>query len=444
VSRPQLRELAIAVRTANPTAIIAIDEEGGDVTRLYYDVGSPYPGAAVLGRLDDLDTTRKAGARVGRDLAAFGVNLDLAPVADVNSNPDNPVIGVRSFGSDPDHAALHTAAWTEGLQSTGVAACAKHFPGHGDTAQDSHLALPVVDRPLDGVRERELVPFRAAIAAGTRTVMTSHILLPRLDSVPATFSRVVLDDLLRGELGFDGVVVSDALDMAGASGETGIPEAAVRALAAGCDLLCIGTGNTDEELDGIERAIAEAVGSGRLDPDRLDDATRRVRELALAIAPAQASGPDPAADTDRDPDPADLDRTAASFDVAAGIAEPDPGAELWPVCIETTANAAIGVVPWGPFTPDGWRPGQVLQEGDLLHEPPAGATLWLVGRDLHRHAWVRAVVDDARARFAGTVVVDMGWPSADRVYADIATFGASRHVGLALQRFAASRYGVPA
>ena len=143
-SVPQVRALTSSLYKARPTAIVSMDEEGGDVSRLHQREGSPFPGNAVLGRLGDATLTRGVGEWVGLELRSAGVGLALAPDADVNSNPDNPVIGVRSFGADAAAVALHTAAWTEGLQSTGVAACAKHFPGHGDTSQDSHVALPVV------------------------------------------------------------------------------------------------------------------------------------------------------------------------------------------------------------------------------------------------------------------------------------------------------------
>ena len=155
VDAAQLRELTAALRSANPIAVIAIDEEGGDVTRLFYDRGAPYPGNALLGRIDDPDLTERVARAVGEALVATGCTVAFAPDVDVNSNPDNPVIGVRSFGADPALAARHAAAWVRGLQSTGVAASAKHFPGHGDTATDSHLALPVVDLPLETLRERD-------------------------------------------------------------------------------------------------------------------------------------------------------------------------------------------------------------------------------------------------------------------------------------------------
>ena len=165
--------LSAAIRRANPAAVIAVDEEGGDVSRLHTRTPSPVLGAAALGAVDDLALTEAVGGWIGAELAAVGISLDLAPVVDVNSDPDNPVIGTRSFGTDPELVAGHAAAWTRGLQSAGVAACAKHFPGHGDTATDSHLALPTIDVDASTLERRELVPFAAAVAAGTAAVPAS-------------------------------------------------------------------------------------------------------------------------------------------------------------------------------------------------------------------------------------------------------------------------------
>ncbi|WP_245866859.1 glycoside hydrolase family 3 protein [Diaminobutyricimonas aerilata] len=411
----QVAQLTAEIRAANPAAVVSIDEEGGDVTRLHYATGSPFPGNAVLGRIDDEAATERVARAVGAQLAAVGINLDLAPDVDINSNPDNPVIGVRSFGAAPGLVARHAAAWVRGLQSTGVAACLKHFPGHGDTSADSHLALPVVDAPVEVLRERELAPFRAAIAAGARTVMTSHILLPQLDAdEPATFSRRILEGLLRDELGFDGVIVTDALDMVGASGEHGIPEAAVRALVAGADLLCIGTDNSDEELASIEDAIVDAVADGRLPAERLARAATRVRELGAAPVPP-ADGADDV--------PFDTAPTRGAFDGELPALHPD----RLLVQLETTRNIAIGVAPWGPAAVG--APVRHVAEGEPL---PEADQLVLIGKDNHRHAWVRELIDRARTERPGTVVVDMGWPAPDRRYSDLATFGASRHVAEAL------------
>ncbi|MEI5584258.1 MULTISPECIES: glycoside hydrolase family 3 protein [unclassified Agromyces] len=433
----QLAELTATLRGANPLAVVAIDEEGGDVTRLFADRGAPYPGNAVLGRIDDESLTNAVARAVGEALAEVGCTLTFAPDADINSNPLNPVIGVRSFGAAPDLVSRHTAAWIRGVQSTGIAASAKHFPGHGDTETDSHLALPVVDLPVERLRERELAPFRAAIAAGTRTIMTSHILLPRLDADrPATLSPRILQGLLREELGFEGAVVSDALDMAGASGELGIPEAAVRALIAGCDLLCIGTDNTAAQLDDIVAAIEDAIDSGRLPADRVAEAAGRVRALAI---------PAPAMPAARGALPSDLrERIAASFHVAPGALERLAGTGRigTVVRVDTAANIAVGGVPWGPFAllaaPDparpapGWLSDAAIVALDAASpvDDPAGLAgpVLVVGKDLHRHPFAVAAIERLRAVRRDVVTADLGWPGDDRAFADIATFGASRAV----------------
>ena len=446
VSLEQLRELTESIYAANPRAIIAIDEEGGDVTRLHYASGSPLPGNAILGRIDDLDYTESIGRRIGWELRRTGFNLNFAPDADINSNPNNPVIGVRSFGSAPQDVSAQVAAWTRGLQSTAVAACAKHFPGHGDTTEDSHLTLPVVDRSLAELRERELVPFAAAIAAGTKSIMSSHIMLPQLDpDRPATLSRVILRDLLRGELSFDGVIVSDALDMTGASGTIGIPEAAVRALDAGCDLLCIGSRNTAEELDEITAAVELALSEGRLETARVEDAAARVLRLADELASERGQTPIPAIGID--PIDADVARALATFETQPATVEllANRTGEFQLVSLDTAINNAIGQVPWGFAAELAANPGRYDGTG-LTANPPIsvttasgerlaidpGTVVVVVGRDIHRHPEARAAVDRIRAEHPTVVVVDMGWPADDRTYADIATFGASRLAGRAL------------
>jgi len=429
-SRDQLRRLTDDIRSANPRALIAIDEEGGDVTRLYADTGSPFAGNALLGRIDDVELTRSVGERVGAELRAAGVNLDFAPDVDINSNPDNPVIGVRSFGASADLVSRHGAAWTRGLQSQGIAASIKHFPGHGDTSQDSHLALPVIDVSLDELRTRELEPFRAAVAAGAATVMTSHILLPRIDAQnPATFSAAILGGILRRELGFSGVVVSDALDMAGASGETGIPVAASRAIQAGCDLLCIGTRNTAAQLEQIVAGMIEAVDRGELDERRLSDAAGRVSDLAgSVVVEPDAQGPVPDAALAHPP-------LADAFDVSSSAERfLASSTHALVLRIDTEANIAVGDSPWGPF-----GPGEVVDAVSIDADGIEAARgldpdrpVIVIGRDNHRRPWVVDLVDGLRRRHSSVLVVDMGWPGDDRGYADIATFGGSRLVSAAL------------
>jgi beta-N-acetylhexosaminidase len=450
ISSPgQLETLTDEIMDANPYAIIAIDEEGGDVTRLFAATGAPFPGNAVLGRLDDLEATRDTAAAIGWSLRRAGCNVNFAPCVDVNSRSDNPVIGVRSFGSDAERVARHGRAWVEGLQSTGVAASAKHFPGHGDTAQDSHVSLPVVDRSLGELHKRELLPFVAAIDAGCRVVMTSHILVQQLDrNHPATMSRFVLHDLLRGELGFSGMIVSDALDMAGASGSLGMSGASVAALRAGCDLLCLGTDNTDTELADIERAVGSAVADGTLGASRVREATSRVRGLAEALeAERQAAGEPPISAPDWPKSEAELVDT---FDVRPGALDwrARASGRYTVVGLEADPNIAVGGTPWGPFAAAAAEPAEPAaaafavqpvslmfrERSALPHFQPSQPVL-VIGRDIHQHPCAREAVDRMRSQHVDVLVVDMGWPSADRRYADVATFGASRLMGAVLLKW---------
>jgi beta-N-acetylhexosaminidase len=445
ISSPeQLRALTDAIMTENPYAIIAVDEEGGDVTRLFAATGAPFPGNAALGRLDDPDATRDTAAAIGWSLRRAGLNVNFAPCVDINSRSDNPVIGVRSFGGDAKLVARHGRAWVARLQSTGVAASAKHFPGHGDTAQDSHISLPVVNRSLDELRSRELLPFAAAIEAGCQMVMTSHILVPQLDqNHPATMSRIVLHDLLRQELGFSGVIVSDALDMAGASGSLGIPEASVAALRAGCDLLCLGTKNTDAQLADIEQAVSDAVTEGTLARERVSEAMSRVRGLAEDLEAARrAAGQPPQVVPDWSKGEAEL----------LHILDVQPGASNWRgraagryivVRLEADPNIAVGTTPWGPFAAVAQRAYVISPEQSALPPFQPDQPVLVVGRDIHRHRFAREAVDRLRSLHVDVLVVDMGWPSADRRYADVATFGASRLMGAVLLKWLASA-GEPA
>ena len=382
----EVRALTDAVRAAGPQAVICTDEEGGDVTRLHALSGSPVLGAAALGAVGSADLTRATGAAVAADLVAAGIDLDLGPIADVNSNPDNPVIGTRSFAAEPQHAADQVVAWVEGLQQGGVGACVKHFPGHGDTGEDSHLALPVLDAPLEIIAARELVPFEAAVKAGTAAVMTSHIVVPALDpELPGTLSAPVLE-LLREWLGFEGVIVSDALDMAGASATRGIPAAAVLSLAAGADFLCIGPDKPAALVREIQAAVLAAVADGRLTRGRLEEAVRRIAAL-----PRAATAPEPAG-------PLDVAAQVAAARSALIIesALPDlTGARV--VSVSTPANIAVGEVPWGLVPDLTVTPTDALPEGPLV----------LQVRDMHR----RPDVLDLLARVSPpAVVIEWGWP----------------------------------
>lgn len=227
-----------AAAPADAPVLLAIDQEGGRVQRLRAP-WTEWPPMRWLGERDELEATTAVAAGLARELSDLGIGLDFAPVVDVDTNPKNPVIGDRSFAREPARVARHAAAFIAEMQARGVAACAKHFPGHGDTHTDSHLELPSLDHDLDRLREVELPPFRAAIAAGVASIMTAHVLFPRLDRArPATLAPDVMN-LLRGELGYDGVVFGDDLEMK-AVADHFAPEPLVRGcLSAGCDGLLV-------------------------------------------------------------------------------------------------------------------------------------------------------------------------------------------------------------
>jgi beta-N-acetylhexosaminidase len=414
---PGLPEASKLLREAGGARfLVAIDEEGGDVTRLDAEAGSAFPGNLALGAAGDPELTRSVGRALGARLLAAGVNFDMAPVADVNTNPANPVIGVRSFGSDPEQVAAHTVAMVEGLQGVGVAACVKHFPGHGDTSLDSHLDLPTVDR--DGL-DAALVPFRAAIRVGVRAVMTAHLLVPGLDDVPATLSRRILTGLLREELGFDGLIVTDALEMGAIAATWGLAEAGVLSIAAGADALCLGRDDADEQrLSKVAGALVEAVRAGRLEESRLAEAAARVAAVGVWAHPG--FGP-PGADPE-----AGLEAAGRALAVE-GDAWAGPRALV--VELEGAASVAAGPVPWG-LAPHAGPEAEVvrLETAAGAVEALAGAgdrPVVVVVRDPHRHDWMQEVLTRLPA---GTVVVDMGWPAGrpEGAAGYVRTFGAGR------------------
>ncbi|MBC8159910.1 MAG: hypothetical protein H7Z42_01715, partial [Roseiflexaceae bacterium] len=256
-----------------PPLLICADQEGGQLQAL--EGLTAFPGNMALGATGSAELSRRVGAAIGRELAAVGVNVNYAPDCDVNVNPHNPVIGVRSFGEDPDLVAGLAAAMVQGMQASGVAATAKHFPGHGDTDADSHHGLGVVAHDRTRLGQVELPPFQAAIAAGVRLVMSAHLALPALSGrsdLPATLAPEVLRDLLRGELGFSGVTVSDALNMEGFLQGAPLAERVVRAAAAGIDLLLLAPPNDHAH---VHAALLAAARGGELAPGELAAAARR-------------------------------------------------------------------------------------------------------------------------------------------------------------------------
>ena len=364
-----LPELVAALRAEREDLLLAIDEEGGDVTRLR----TTQPGAGALGAVDDVGATEAAAASIAAELVAAGLNWNFAPVADVNV-AENPVIGTRAFGCDAALVSRHVAAYVRGTQTLGVAACAKHFPGHGSTREDSHLALPELVGELDA----GLPPFRAAIEAGVRSIMTAHI---KVNDVPATIDRAILTGLLREELGFDGVIVADALEMKGLSAFAGIEYGAVQAVEAGADALVVGHDLHEEAVESLLGALA------RVDESRLGEAADRVDALAAWARPH------------------DVARRAllVDGDVRGGrtIVELRPEANIAAGEAEHSLGSA-----------------QVVREG----EPVPAADVYVV-RDAHRHAWMREAAD-----VEGAVVVELGLPvwRPTRARGYVATYGGGR------------------
>lgn len=406
----QVRELTAALRAERDDLLVATDEEGGDVTRIEARRGSSYPGNWALGIVDDAELTEAVAASIAADLAGVGINFDFAPVADVNSNPDNPVIGIRSFGGEPSLVARHVRAFVTGLQGGGIAGCAKHFPGHGDTSQDSHLELPVVE----GNVGEALEPFRAAIAAGVRSIMTAHVLVPELAPEQATLSHEILQVLLRDELGFGGVAITDALEMRAVADAVGVEEGAVLALVAGADALCLGADIDEPIVGAVHAAVVDAVRAGRLAGERLGEAAERVRALAEWAATPSASTPSP-----------ELGARAAALalrsDGAIGLSAPPLIVDLRP-----PASIAAGEAGHGLADVLDVAEAVVVREGDALPEPN-GRPLVVVVRDAHRHEWERAAVERLLGRAPQAVVVETGlplWQPKEAPY--IASYGAGR------------------
>jgi len=435
--------LTASLRAAAPAEpVIAIDEEGGDVTRVAYASGSPYPGNAALGAVDDVTLTQAVHAAIGADLFRLGINTNLAPDADVLDLDGSAVVGTRSFGPDPALVARHVAAAVAGLQSSGLAACAKHFPGHGSTGDDSHLSLATVSGTLEEIRARDLPPFVAAIAAGSLAIMPGHLRVPELTgALPATLSPAAVTGLLRGELGFTGVVICDALEMKAASAVFGIPEAAVLAVIAGVDLLCLGRDTDEAMYHAVRAALADAVASGRLPGGRLEEAAARVASLRARLAAAR-DAQDAAAGLEPGKAGSSGVLVGVGVDAGDGIglvaarralrrSGPVPTTLVDPLIveIEPEENIAAGRFTWGfepwaavkridPAAGDGAAAGSILAAS-------SGRDLVLAVRDARR---VVSLVHEVLAARPDAVIIEMGvpaWtPPPETAY--LATYGASR------------------
>jgi beta-N-acetylhexosaminidase len=285
----ELLELNRAIkREAGRPLLIGVDQEGGRVARLRRGF-TELPPMRTLGSLGDAELSRELGAMMARELRAVGFDLSYAPVLDVDTNPDNPVIGDRSFGASAKLVSELGLALAQGLQAAGVAACGKHFPGHGDTSQDSHLELPRLRHDRARLEQVELAPFRAAAQSDIAAIMTAHVIFEAVDArYPATMSRAVVHDVLRTDLGYAGLVISDDLEMRAIADNYGVEEAVLLGLRAGVDhfLICHHADLAHRAID----AVVRAVESGELSRAQLDDATRRfdhvLTRFARPVAPS--------------------------------------------------------------------------------------------------------------------------------------------------------------
>ncbi|WP_417505451.1 glycoside hydrolase family 3 N-terminal domain-containing protein [Microbacterium sp.] len=439
-----LPALSAAILDANPDALIGIDEEGGSVTRLESATGSTVPGAAQLGLLDDLVASEKTGAELARRVRAVGANVVLGPVADVNTDPRNPVIGVRAFGDDEALVSRHVVATIDGIQDAAVAACVKHFPGHGDTHMDSHHSLPEITLDLEEFERVHLEPFRAAVDAGVDAVMTAHIVVPAWGEQPATLNPRVLGKLR--DWGYDGVIITDALDMAAIRETVGLGGGAALALAAGADLLCIGnpTNPGDAALpDQDERdfraardGIVAALRDGSLSRERVEEAARRVAALAAKLRAA----------ADRDQETADDFDAAEIVRRVLMVTGDTPAAASELAVIDARRRSTLAVDSAGSYVAnaladDGLRvrldvASTPLAEQDrVLDEVVAapGTTVLLIDRP-DTYAAQRALVERAAVRDPAAVVVNVGLPTANPLPLPTVEVAAASRLGAQMAR----------
>ncbi len=391
-----------ALRRIRPELLVATDEEGGEVTRIEAFAGSSFLSARALGVIDDVDVTRAHARLQARLMRGVGLDWTFAPVADVNVDPRNPVIGVRSYGADAGCVGEHVAAAVEGLQAGGIVATAKHFPGHGDTSVDSHEDLPTLAVDAATLDRRELVPFRAALAAGVASVMTGHLRVPVIDAEePVSLSWAATTGLLRERLGYDGVIVTDAVEMGAVSGprRERLAHAVVAALRAGADVVCLGADDQERAVSESVSAVLAAVRDGSLPREVLVDAACRRHALRAAVAVAGTSD-------------ADLD-----VPVVAGAA-PRSLAVTGDVRIGSSSAdlLTIAAQPGYAAGPTGWLLAPRLRACGLeVHEvttAPArdGRELIIEVRDVWKVPELVARLAAALAQRPDAVVVDVGWP----------------------------------
>lgn len=393
--------LIAELRSYNPNVLIAIDEEGGDVTRLFVREGSRYPTPALLGQCDDEDLTFRSYSSMGAVLKSLGVDITYAPVADVVAYENNPIVGVRSFGMSPDVVNRHVLRAVQGLQASGISACVKHFPGHGAVLEDSHHDLPRIRLSKAEYERIHIQPFRNAIQSGVSAVMIGHLIAECLDpDLPASLSSKILKDYLRTELNFNGLIVTDALDMGAIGGPMKIHESALNALSAGADLLCFsGMGDQSQFVENSFAWIQSALNRGEISEESFISSSTRIRNIRTNNEKST-----------KVEENIDYKELMHGFEVSGDVELSSNAVNL--VEIGTKPTIAAGDVSWGIH-----RELRSLGITCEIHasdaENLASKKLVVAFRDAYRDGPLLATLNRLYQRFPDAIFIDMGWPTRD-------------------------------
>jgi beta-N-acetylhexosaminidase len=389
------------LKNISPNLIVSIDEEGGDVTRLFVPEGSPFPTPALLGRCNDVALTENSFFELGKVLRSVGVDLNLAPVADVSVEIESPIVGVRSFSSNFDVAANHVVGAVQGLRRAGIASCAKHFPGHGGVVEDSHHDLPSLKGSLEELENTHIKPFKAAIEDGIEAVMTGHIVVPALDGeLPTSISPKVTQGYLRNTLKFKGLIVTDALDMGALGGPKKIHQSAYRAFLAGADILCFsGLFDQSQFVENSLQRIKEGLNHNEFDLEKLLFNAKRIWDWK-APAPHGSSAnnmPDRENYLKGVYSQGELNLTQETVHLIELSADP---------------TIAAGFVGWGLRRALTFAGKKVkLESSDVDLAAITERNLVVAFRDAFRDVKIQNTLERIKKARPDTIFVDMGWPT---------------------------------
>lgn len=393
------------IREYNPNCLVSIDEEAGDVTRIWAQSGSPFPSPYLLGRIDDERLTEEVFFSMGSYLSEAGINLTFGPVLDLVVQAKNPIIGVRSFGEDQNLVAKHGLAAIKGLTKAGVKACPKHFPGHGNTIADSHHGLPRINSSFNQLKTADLIPFFSAIRYSVPAMMVGHLVVDDFDTLPATLSSRWNREYLRDELGFGGVIVTDALDMGALGGLGKIAKSAISAVKAGADLLCL-SGIGDQSLI-LEQIQAEfSLNSDEILLAQIEESASRISGLVGQAhkVTGQVSF--------------SLKQIKAGFE-QTGNAKVDKSSVAI-LSLEADPTVAAGKITWG-------LENAMIELGCQIKEFDLAATQVIQFRDAWRDPVILGRLEMLRREYPNALFVDFGWPTREFNAPNLLrTFGASR------------------